>query len=279
MNNTIRVVIFFFSVVLYSCSSNEETKNDLINENLLGKVKLIEEKEYFYDENIALSNKYVLEWKRFYKYDVRGNCEESSTRDSSDNLWHRVINIRDSNDRLIQVNWLAPDGSIKAKDYFKYEKENRIEKLWCYADDSAYAKEVYKYNDDNVLEEMITYNADGSLKSKSVYFYDESEQEEVVDVFVGNDSLQSKFINKYDDKENLIGYSKYNSAGVLDSRDSNKYDDKGNVIVWIWFNSDGSIHMKEIYKYEFDKIGNWLKKVTYENGKPKKMIVRKITYY
>ena len=87
------------------------------------------------------------------------------------------------------------------------------------------------------------------------------------------------YIIKYDDKENLIGYSKYNSAGVLDSRDSNKYDDKGNVIVWIWFNSDGSIHMKEIYKYEFDKIGNWLKKVTYENGKPKKMIERKITYY
>ncbi|MFN2511906.1 MAG: TonB family protein [Pyrinomonadaceae bacterium] len=65
------------------------------------------------------------------------------------------------------------------------------------------------------------------------------------------------------------------------------YDDIGNVVEMTLRSTDGSLLSKETYKYEFDQLGNWLKKISsvavYENGRiifePTGITYRTLSYY
>jgi tetratricopeptide (TPR) repeat protein len=66
-----------------------------------------------------------------------------------------------------------------------------------------------------------------------------------------------------------------------------RQDAKGNIIEAALLKEDGSIVSKEAYSYEFDKVGNWVKRITslvvIEDGKemyePTQATYRTITYY
>src|SRR5690606_10874293 len=47
-----------------------------------------------------------------------------------------------------------------------------------------------------------------------------------------------------------------------------KYDEKGNNIESNRYNSDGSLFSKWTYKYEFDKQGNWIKRIDFKDEIP-----------
>ena len=85
--------------------------------------------------------------------------------------------------------------------------------------------------------------------------------------------------NKYDDKGNKIECNEYNSDGSLDWKRTSKYDDKGNEIEWNAYNSDGSLDSKFTYKYEFDKKGNWIKRIDFENEIAEFILEREYEYY
>jgi TonB family protein len=71
------------------------------------------------------------------------------------------------------------------------------------------------------------------------------------------------------------------------AKEEYKYDDKGNVIQTTRRDQDGTILSKEVHTYEFDKVGNWKKMITflmvYENGRlkyePLEVTYRTIIYY
>ena len=71
----------------------------------------------------------------------------------------------------------------------------------------------------------------------------------------------------------------YNSDGSLRSKDTYKYDEKGNKIEENMYNSDGSLRSKYTYKYEFDKQGNWIKKIEFKDGIPEYILERQYEYY
>jgi hypothetical protein len=45
------------------------------------------------------------------------------------------------------------------------------------------------------------------------------------------------------------------------------------------YNSDGSLRSKNTYKYEFDKQGNWIKKIEFKDGIPEYILERQYEYY
>lgn len=58
-----------------------------------------------------------------------------------------------------------------------------------------------------------------------------------------------------------------------------KYDEKGNKIESNEYNSDGSLYSKWTYKYEFDKQGNWIKRIDFKDEIPEFILEREYEYY
>lgn len=131
----------------------------------------------------------------------------------------------------------------------------------------------------NKIEEN-RYKSDGSLNWKSTYKYDDKGNQIEENSYKSNGSLDSKSTYKYDAKGNEIEKNVYNSDGSLDWKHTYKYDAKGNEIEENWYNSDGSLSWKYTYKYTYDKHGNWIEKIEYnEDNKPFRVTEREIEYY
>ena len=58
-----------------------------------------------------------------------------------------------------------------------------------------------------------------------------------------------------------------------------KYDDKENLILQEGVDENGQDFLPIRYKYEFDKRGNWIKRVEYVGDKPTFVLERQFEYY
>jgi hypothetical protein len=96
---------------------------------------------------------------------------------------------------------------------------------------------------------------------------------------IQNGILKSKYTYKYDEKGNNIEGNWYDSDGSLEYKYTFEHDDKGNEIEMKDYNSDGSLDYKQTFDYEYDKSDNWIKKVSFNNGKPETVKERLIEYY
>ncbi len=91
--------------------------------------------------------------------------------------------------------------------------------------------------------------------------------------------MELKIKYKYDSKRNLIEINRYNFDGALIDKNTYKYDDNGNKIEENNYGSDGTLESKSKYKYEFDKTGNWIKRLDFYFDKPISINERLIKYY
>ncbi len=124
--------------------------------------------------------------------------------------------------------------------------------------------------------------------------------EEIIHDLMGRELY--KVMIKRDEKGNPIEY-KYSNGAV----DKYKYDNHGNKIEWVSSSSTGvgvintykydasgnlieeninDLHnsyyhfytLLNTYTYKYDKYGNWIQRIEYEQLIPKRMIIRKIVY-
>jgi hypothetical protein len=58
-----------------------------------------------------------------------------------------------------------------------------------------------------------------------------------------------------------------------------KYDKKENLILQEGVDEIGQPFLPKRYEYEFDKHGNWTKRVEYEGDKPTFVLERQFEYY
>lgn len=156
----------------------------------------------------------------------------------------------------------------------------------------------------------FTYNADGkriseerfdllldSVVSTRVYQYDSEGRYEATQ---GNDeSLKNKPLMKYDEAGNLIEgifdqgrielhYDSlgreveevmYGPEGTLLCKGITVYED-GFMKEYIQQDGEGSIEWRLSYEYSnFDRVGNWLRKETFEDGELIEFTIREIEYY
>lgn len=89
----------------------------------------------------------------------------------------------------------------------------------------------------------------------------------------------SEFSYKAEDRFGNIEKGRRKRNNILEYDFQNKYDEKGNQIESNSYNSDGSLDSKWTYKYEFDKQGNWVKRIDFEDGIPKFLLEREYEYY
>lgn len=230
-------------------------------------------------------------------YDVKGNTTESEivfykaeSKDNSEKL--RTIYERDSSGNRTVAMSFGANGALQEKTLYVSDKSgNQIEQAVHDKEGNIKFKFIHAYDADGNRVETKSYLHDGTLRSKAVYAYD-SKRNMTSSSFTDCTSqqdckLEYTAVNSYNLKGKLTEATIYKADGMLDERRVYTYNANADEQEKTVYNSDGSVREKETYAYEYDSVGNWIKrtitKAVSKDGKlklePPYIIKRAITYY
>jgi hypothetical protein len=179
---------------------------------------------------------------------------DDSGKITDTNFIEQIYYLYNSKGNAIEELHYWPD-SVSDLITFKYDlKGRKVEKRW--KDSNDYIDEVgtFKYDKKGNNIERRRSETDGNLLRKTAYKYDE-------------------YGNKIE--EVIISF-----ADTTHERRTFKYDRDNNMIEEFSFTSDDSVVHQYRYKYiEFDRTGNWLKRLQTEKKIPQSLTIREFEYY
>jgi hypothetical protein len=260
--------IFLFSLV------NSTLGQDLKREKLKGKVKTYRETVYGVVNKFGDIQKGGKSDDFFKFFDINGKETEKTTFNMDGSVNDRYISKRDNKGNLEKVGYISEGKSFDTKNYEFNEKGQIILEITHYFGNPDTLKYKYKYDDKGGCIESIGYKNDGVIKFKEIN--NKGQRVERMDYY-SDGNTQTKL--KYNEKGDLIESINYKTDGSVSfsSTFSSKYDFNGNMIEQI---NSGSIGTdRTTNKYSYDTHGNWIRKIIYENDKPKYWTERKIEYY
>lgn len=203
-------------------------------------------------EEYSYNSKNELQNKRTYIYDNHGNIIEDHYLTTSDNSIHKIVYQFDNNNNIIVESEFIMDSLVSAKNK-KYDVNNNlIEANYIFSDEQLNYKTINEYDSLRNIRKSFNFNPTGTLDEESV--------------------LKKGAI--FDEFEI---YKKLNGKLYLDSYYKTTKDDY--TIEEKHFDSDGKLQMYLETKFEYDKNGNWIKKIEYEDGEVINITEREITYY
>lgn len=273
------IVILFF----ISCNNqNTEIKNldnDLIKENLKGKVKSYTQATYNAEEKFGETQRYKRPKEDEYfkkEFNEMGNIISELHYYKNGEKRYKTIYEYNKDQNLIYKydTIIGVYDKIKPIEKYKYDKnQNLLEKmkfnkgiLWyrrLYEYDrkgnlvsdalikkgKTSKKKVYTFENDRVIH-YVAYDGDGEQKNKTEFKYDDNGNIiEKITNWKGGDVTKS-FLDK---NGNEIKYISYNSSGFIEMKREFKYDNDGNQIELLFYNEDGTIS-KQLFEY--DENGN-----------------------
>jgi len=196
-----------------------------------------------------------------------------------------------------------PTGIMSDKSIYIYDGDKLIKEEY-YDSDNKKVLYTYEYNKEGYKSKKIKIMDNGETIDKVIYEYNSKgklikETEDMSDL--SPDLMVSTY--KYDEKGNLIEYSSF--SDYSEAFIKYKYNDKNQLIevkkplieegeyteYLIYDNNDNLLEKrytntgyyedwKEAHeRYELDKQGNWIKKIKYEDNRPKEITLRTIEYY
>ncbi len=288
MRTKFKIIALSILFCIYSCTKLKKD-NYCTENNMKGHVKSITENNF----------KAISRFGTIEKGDKVCNDSESI-----DDTYICFQFLFDLNGNIIELNRFKSDGTLDSKSTYKYdEKGNNIEENYFETDGSLNTKWINQYDNKDNIVSKYEYNLVGTIHSKERYKYDEKGN--LIETYTRYPDSPKEFDRenyKYDEKGNIIeiygiGYSSLIGEG--ESKRNYKYDEKGNIIEENYYgnvtsykynskndlteineyNSYGKLSNNLIFKYEYDKIGNWIKKITFLNKIPKYVTERHIEYY
>ena len=213
--------------------------------------------------------------KTIVTYDKKGIVKELSVYISKDKKGNTYQYDYDKNDRLIKRIVLNSESDTVHKIVIDYQAHDLIEKsVFFDGQTTPTTKWIFYFNDKSVIEKR-SFPADDKVYSN----YELGENNELLKQT--NDTYYWNY--KYNDKGKLVDEEQYTILRIDDGnpirpvyRNEYKYDDYLNVI-WIKKTTSRSEKIIE-FKYTFDEKNNWIKRIEFENDKPKLITERIIVY-
>ena len=276
--------IFILASLPFFCFSQiNNKKSDFQKEGLFGNVKEVKQTLYAASEKfgeVIQGNKKESDKDNFMQtFNEKGNKIDwlIYLKENVKFQKHNYMYI-DTTGRM-EENLYRPDGSLDWKIIYKYDdKGNQTEDNWYAPNGNLCKKIIYKYNDKGNIMDANYYNIEGDLSCKYVYKYDDLGKEIEQSKYSQSGFLFWKRLYKYDEKGRLSETYEYKTDGKLKSNINYKYDDKGNQTEITEYKTDGGLEFRKTYSYEYDKQGNWVKRINKE-GKEYTILIREIAYY
>lgn len=189
----------------------------------------------------------------------------------------------DSVGNLEEVLMIYEDSSFYCKYVYHYDKYGKLTKLNWFKDEyleKSMNQDIYNYyyNEDDlvILEEKVSPRRDRI--NLTINMYDDLGQKIRDETYYFNmDCHLGEWEYKYDELGNLVEENQM-TGWYIESKTTFKYDNLQNPIEKIKYDSDGKIETKSTYKYEYDEIGNWIKRIDFIDDTPSFILTREITY-
>ncbi|MBF7092014.1 hypothetical protein IUY40_10735 [Flavobacterium sp. ALJ2] len=309
------IFLFIILFALFSCAKkNDIIKNDITIRNLKGNVKSIYEWSYngdsLKDKNtrtkLHYSSDYIFGYDLIYlKFDKLGKIQNHNCFDflGIDNSKKKTVNTEftiykynsygDKTEIITKFDTLSDD--VFSKTLFKYNDIHQILEMTT----KSYIPKIEYYYADEFLQTQIGYDSYDRRSEEHSFKYgsnDSISEYEIYDYL--SDDITLREIYTYDNSNNLkikevsIAKRYKKRAGVY----TYKYNDKNDLIEENYCFSvlddiAGSIEInpnyefndkrceKITYKYDYDKMGNWIKKIKIEEDGISRIYDRKIEYY
>ncbi len=274
-----RLLLPLLLLLIFSACKDEKSLTDLDANGLKGRVKTIitssgEQGSIDKESMFEYNSEGYLEYKEEYLSQVGWGPQQINTetkRNKQNIKTEEVINyiydgldesesrnrkntkkyIYDENNQLIEIIEFSSENKIVSDCVLKYDdKGNVISEIFKVEDGNQSHKYKYKYDGDFVTEKI---DENIHLKSTSIYKY------------------------KYNTNGNKIEEIDFDADGIKLGELKYSYDNKNNLIEVKYTEKEKLIFTS---KYEYDEVGNWIKKTeSYTADEPAFITTRKIEYY
>ena len=265
---------------------------------------------YKYDNegNMTAKNTYkpsgAIEDSSFYVVDNTGNQIDYFTYKGDGSVESKLTSLY-NNQGIILESTEYTKGKLTARNTYKYDSKFNNTEESCYeADGTLKWKEVFGYDKKGRRNEVTDYKVNGRFEARFTYKYDEKDNMVEENEYNSDTSQKHKRItnryaangavvetNRYNDDGILVFWLKldregikmtntsYNDDGSFKGITTKTYDDHGNESEEDRFFSNESLNVKFRHTYEYDKEGNWTRKITHKNEIPMEVTERRIEYY
>lgn len=198
-----------------------------------------------------------------HEYDKAGREIKTYYYNDKGVLTNTGVHVYDLKDRRTQTTQINPNGSINHLRSYSYDDQgNIIRESHRNENGSPRLLINRKYDTAGRATEEVYINAKGALHHRNVMTYDQR----------GNQTGWTLF--------------KQDGTAVQPFRNTFSYDERGNIKEVITHSAGGVLKSKESFSYEFDDVGNWIKRVATreifkENGSriETEVTYRQLTYF
>ncbi len=252
-----KLLLILLSFILFSAfmQPEKELKNDLQKDNIKGAVKSITEiahKATYGDSGKPVKGDF--EYIYTTSYNSKGEITEKAS--------------------------LAKDKTLLSKSSCKFDKKGvKTEMDNLNADGTPDSKETYKYDaKDNVIE-ADEFQNDGKQTEKFTWKYDDKGNDIEMKDYNEKDSLILSYKYTYDAQSYNTKIEGFNGTGGLISTTTMTNDANGNYTYWKAHYVSITIDYEYTYQYTYDKTGNWIKRLKFQNGYEIEIVQREIAYF
>lgn len=271
---TSKLFIIFMTVGLCFCSCKEnnlgnDSKTDLEEQNLNGKVKRVIEDSYYVEYKFGEPQKGVRNSQKYFLFNEKGQLiQERHINYLEGVVYSETINTYNDKGLELERSTFNSKGELNFRYSYQYdEKGNKTNEISYDSDNKIDNNKIFDEKG-NKIEETY-YDSKGKLESRTANKYDEKGNMIEKEYFELDKLMErEKYVYKYDSKGNKIEVegSLYDSEGELKDRmkNINKYDRKGNVIEEIRYDLSGDLNNKFTYKY--DKNDNEIEFCNYNSN-------------
>ncbi len=238
--------------------------------------------------------------KTVYKYNTLNKIEEVNTYNSAGKLDKKTKYTYDENGNQIAKTEYDSDGILISKEVYEYyENGNQKEVQYINSHGEEDEKTIFKNDSKNNLIDLSSYDLTGNLIKRMVSEY--NDQGDLIEVkhFNSDKKIEQRIVLDFDDNSNHAKLKVYYSAGdstiitdyyfisdfyykQMKNGDFSLFnlgnEERDVSKILIKFVNDG-IEVQATYDYKYDKRGNWIERIEYENNVPREFVEREITYY
>ncbi|MGB0521461.1 MAG: hypothetical protein ACPGJS_00805 [Flammeovirgaceae bacterium] len=277
----IHYILFLF--VVLSCAQKTETipyrgQSDWKDMKLNGKVKSMKVQTYKAVDNFGELSKGEKQWGRsyneYYVFNTQGYIVEEGWFIAEDSLGEKGISKYDDQGYKVLDEWYGANAELNSYTEFTYsETRDKYEMTRFDADKNLLSKT--KFHDTFNSLETIVYNASGAFEGKSEWEYDDDRNPLKWIIYGENGLVEAEIILKRDHQGRLIDH-----RHTADNKVTQTFYSYENHPYPISQSSErGTLKFEWTYEYEFDELGNWIKRLSKLNGKGEFIVEREIVYY
>ncbi|MCF7832366.1 MAG: hypothetical protein K9N05_02165 [Candidatus Marinimicrobia bacterium] len=277
----------FVSVLLliFSCSRQNIPEKDITLYDVKGKVNHLTIWHYYAmeeDGNILKGvRNYSGENDQTITFNKKGYVTQVYFYGSTDSLDNKLVRILDRNNRCLSEVGYNFEGEKTYENIWTYDENgNHIEQAEYLEDSTLFTSHYFHYNDKNQLYAQMVYRSPDNGLYDSLHWVLNEKGQQIEERNYGYYGMNNMARVEYDGDSKR--YSKiyiYDNIEELSYILEFKYNDHDLLSEGFQYNADTLLQASIFFEYEYDKRGNWIRKVEYSDSTAIGLEERKIVYY